>query len=318
VNPRAPVRRVRRARGLPVRRISPGTTAPRTPRSRRQQALPTTLLPPRSRARSPRPQTARARSRVRAVHRALRRPSNTNRRSRPNRSRRLGRPRNRSRDRRRRLNHNGNPRPAAKLRARPLKRSLVLHLRRRRALRMHRRPLAPYPYGTRLSLQHPRDHSSRVWDLERRPSKLRETRLLRLHCRLRLRRRSRRQPHQVVQPRRSFSPVQSLRPDRRLVRRRSSSARRPTSSLELQPVRGPRWPPVWPRQQRPRSGRRRRPHSQAHLRGRHDRARRPVVCLLPKVVHPRHRWSLLLDRKHGCRQDRRIPRRAYQGHQRSL
>ncbi len=130
-------------------------------------APPPTPPPPRSRATSRRAQTVKARSPVhnqplaivrsspqillqssrsrRLPHRP-RRPS----RSRQRRRRSRGPPRQLSQSRRR-TSHNCDPRPAAKWRALRLKRNLVLHLRPHRGLRLHARPPAVYPYGTRRS-----------------------------------------------------------------------------------------------------------------------------------------------------------------------
>ena len=153
-------------------------------------------------------------------------------RSRLSRSRCLRRRPSRSKCPRSRLSHDRSRRPEAKLRALPLQRSLILHLRRRRGLPVHSRALGPYPYGIRRRRQHPSNPSWPVWGSAERPSRLRQTRLLRQpssslsNSNPRGPSRSRRQPHPVGRPRRLLRQVQSLRPDRRLVRQ-FSSARRP-------------------------------------------------------------------------------------------
>jgi hypothetical protein len=234
---RAPVRLARRARILLVRGISPEATVRRT---RPPPALPTICPPRRPRAKSPRARTGRAktpvgsrerphlwapplalerlgragarsppgmppaRSRtpgVRVGRRALGRPSRS--------SRRCNRP---SRGNRRRLSHDRNRRPAAKLRALPRLRSLVLNLHPPQGLPRHSRPLAPYPYGIRPHLLRPSNPFGRVWGLVGRPITLRRVQVLRLS---------------------GSNP-------RRPPRSRSSSAQRLETSPALQPVRGPR------------------------------------------------------------------------------
>ena len=89
-------------------------------------------------------------------------PADTSRRTTQQKQGRPGRPDRHSRSRcpRRRLSHDRNRRPAAKLRALPLQRSRVLHLRRPQGLPMHSRPLVPYPYGIRRRFQQPKQS---VW-----------------------------------------------------------------------------------------------------------------------------------------------------------
>ena len=195
---KAPARRVHRARPVPVRAISPGTTALRTGR---QPAQPTMSRLPRSRAASLRVQTVRARSpahnqpqaAVRSGPKILLRTSRSRRlrrkrrkrsRSRQRRRRSRGHPRHLSRSSRR-TSHNRDPRSAVKLRARRLRRNLVLHLRGPRGLRMHARP-AVYPSGTRPSLSRPGSPSSGAWAWERRPRNQKSIRLLRLRSRRQL------------------------------------------------------------------------------------------------------------------------------------
>jgi hypothetical protein len=268
VHRRAPVRLVRRARVLLVRGINPAATARRTGR----QPAPARVRLARSpRSKHPRARTAKARSLpelppvrsrppadVRGDPRVLRRPSrsisrgrrssrNTSRPHPPrrNKGRPKGRRRRLSRSRclRRRLSHDRNRSPEAKPGALPRQRSRVLLLRRLQGLHINSRPLGPYPYGIRRLLQHRSNPFGAAWGLAGRPSLLQEARLLSL-CNSNPRRplRSRRQSHQVERLGRLPRQVQSLRQDRRRVRR-SSSARRLETSLVARQVRGPRWPP---------------------------------------------------------------------------
>jgi hypothetical protein len=191
------------------RNTSPGHR-PRRDRGRRRRL---------SRSRCPH----RRLSRSRCPHRRLSRSRCPHRRL--SRSRCPHRRLSRSRCPHRRLSHDRSRRPAAKLRAPRRQCSRVLHLRRAKELRIHSRPLGPYPYGIRRRLQHPSNPFGADWGLAGRPSLLRQTRLLRLSNSNRgPLSRSRRQPHPVGRLGRLLRQVQSLRQDRRRVRP-SSSAR---------------------------------------------------------------------------------------------